>query len=75
MEKRYWSREEVAKFLRVTRMTLSRWEKAIPLPRDYMGCRLKMMSEKEILAWHEKLSNKINMKQDFIRYRRERGST
>jgi len=69
---RYYTREEVAEHLRVTRMTLSRWEKIVPLPCDYMGCRLKPMSIEMINTWHKKVREKHNMKQPNISWRRTR---
>lgn len=67
---RYWTRQEVAVFLRVTRMTLSRWENILPLPGAHKGFRLGRMSEEDILSWHNKLDKKYAMKQSQITWRR-----
>ena len=52
------NREEIAEYLRISRMTLSRWEKIVPLPLSFGRCHVGRIESGEINAWYNKLREK-----------------
>ncbi len=50
----FYSRQEVALYLCITRMTLHRWEKLVPLASP-KGSHIRKIRRDEIDAWHVKV--------------------
>jgi len=57
------NRSEIAEYLRISRMTLSRWEKIVPIPLGFGQCHIGRIEEDEVRAWFRKLRDKYRMRQ------------
>lgn len=51
----FFTRDGIAHYLEITRMTLSRWEKSLPLPNQGKSWRLRTLTKNELDTWKRKL--------------------
>ncbi|MBA7643193.1 hypothetical protein ES703_50912 [subsurface metagenome] len=63
------SRSGVAAYLRVSRMTLSRWEKIVPLPLRFGASHIIGIEVDEVNAWYQKLRKKHRPYNDYQKKR------
>lgn len=60
------TRSEIAAYLRISRMTLSRWEKIVPLPLEFGASHIGRMEDTTVNAWYKKLQEKYTPKQECV---------
>lgn len=66
------TRAQVAEYLRISRMTLSRWEKIVPIVERWPRTHMPSMDSDDIDAWYRKLREKYRPKQESIKLRTPR---
>lgn len=70
--KYFRNRAEIADYLRISRMTLNRWEKIVPLVKGTLRSNAFHLDESDVNAWYHKLRKKYKPKQESIEWRREK---
>ena len=63
------NRSEIAEYLKISRMTLNRWEKIVRLPLEFGACHVGRMDVDEINAWYQKLRRKHRPYHDYLKNR------
>lgn len=64
---RVYRRQGIADFLRISRMTLNRWEKILPLPNHHLGCHIYWIEKSEVKAWVHRLRKEATLRKCYIR--------
>lgn len=67
-----FNRSEVAQYLGVSRMTLSRWEKHVPLVKGTLRANAFHLDGSDVDAWYRKLKEKYHPRQPYLGRRQAR---
>lgn len=60
---KFYTRAQVADYLKISRMTLSRWEKRVPLPIDRLGYPVQYPTKRTVRKWFDKLMDHYRPRQ------------
>jgi len=61
----YRTRSDIAKYLGISRMTLNRWEKILPLVKGTLRHHAFHLDKSDVKAWYEKLRDKYRPYQSY----------